>query len=208
MFVMSHYLIGNFIYKSLLKEYSNASLNIQLLFEFGNVLPDLHPKLSQTNHYLECTYADLEKYVKQSQDQNLSSNQRILSLGIVCHFLSDYFCTYHAFPYYKKQSIIKHLFYELKLHIQLTYLLLFQRKNLIECADYTFDSYTDIHTMIAALQQDYFNGKTSIMTDIIFALRASYITASTLLGHPLNCFEEESHVLWWPLAASERAFLP
>ena len=184
MFVMSHYLIGNFIYKSLFKESPHTSINIQLLFEYGNVLPDLHPRLSQINHYLESTCDDLEKYVNQSQNQNLSPNQRILSLGIVCHFLSDYFCKYHAFSYYKKQSIIKHLFYELKLHIQLMYLLLFQKERLNVYSDYNLESHSDIHTMIDTLQQDYFNEKTSILTDIIFALRASYITASSLLDYP------------------------
>ncbi len=206
MLVVSHYLIGNYIYKSLFHDSNNKSFISQILFAYGNVLPDLHPRLSQIDHYVTCTSAYLEEFTKKSQNSNISVNQRIVSLGVICHFLSDYFCTYHAFPSYRKKSIFRHLFYELRLHLHLTFLLLFYKKTLTALFTDNIQTYSDINTMITMLQQDYFKEEVCMMSDIVFAFRATYMAASWLLDFPVHHMGENAHSLWWPVQESERSF--
>lgn len=206
MFVGSHFRIGSFVYKSVLTKYQKKSLLNQYLFKWGNVLPDIYHELSKVDHYIEFTLDYVEDLIQIIQDRSNPSFQRSISLGIVCHFLSDYFCAYHALAPYKKRSILQHLIYELKLDICLTYCLLFPKqlkKKLSICEE---TKYPTIKNIILSLQLDYFKEKPSIMNDILFALRATSIAVAHLQETTVNSVENELEVIWWSHNSSERSF--
>lgn len=206
-FVGTHYCIGSFIYKSVLSNFQKSSLLNKYLFKWGNVLPDIHHKLSQVDHYVEHTLEYVKVHSKMIQDQTIPTNQRFISLGIICHFLSDYFCTYHALAPYKNRSMLRHLFYELKLHVCMRYSLLFPNQ-LQEKLSISKDiTYPNIEDLILSLQRDYFKERTSIMNDILFALRATSIAIAHLQEVPANSLESVMEMIWWSRNSSERSFL-
>lgn len=206
MFVGTHYRIGSFVYKFTLTQFPKNSLISKYLFKWGNVLPDLHYEMSQVSHHLEFTLNHVEDHIKIFQDQSIPAYQRSISLGIVCHFLSDYFCTYHALAPYKNLSLLRHLIYELKLHVQLSYYLLFPKQLHGKLALSETSIYPDIHTLIHSLQQDYFNQKTCILNDILFALRATSIAAAHLQEIPVDNEENMFEMIWWQQTSSERSY--
>ena len=74
--------------------------------------------MATRKHYLSETYDLYEKHLKLTQDTTKNAWERSLALGVVCHFLGDYFCKYHAKKPYTFSGLYLHLMYELKLHIK------------------------------------------------------------------------------------------
>lgn len=206
MFVGTHYRIGTFVYKSVLTKFQKSSFIDQYFFKIGNVLPDLHHELSQVNHYPEFTLDYIKEHTRIIQDHSIPTYKRSLSLGIICHFLSDYFCTYHALEPYKSRSTLQHLVYELKLHFRISYCLLFPKQLQKKLAICEAIRYPDIQTIIRTLQRDYFQENINIMNDILFALRATSITVAHLQELPVNTIENESLMLWWSQTGTERRY--
>ncbi|MBC7958630.1 MAG: zinc dependent phospholipase C family protein [Vallitaleaceae bacterium] len=206
MFVGSHYRIGTFVYKSVITKFQKGTLINQFLFKCGNVLPDVHHKLAQVDHHLEFTLDYVKDHIKIFQDQSIPSYRRSISLGIVCHFISDYFCTYHALAPYKNHSTLKHLIYELKLHLHLCYYLLFPKQLQEKLAINIATKYPDIQTMIHTIQRDYFKEKTCIMNDILFSLRASSIAVAHLQENPVISLDNVIEMMSWSQTGYERSY--
>ncbi len=87
-------------------------------FMFGNIKPDIDPKLSSVPHikntamdFVSCEIKSLlsmEDKIKNKCTREFSER-----LGLVTHYLSDFFCYAHS--EYFKGNILKHYLYENKL---------------------------------------------------------------------------------------------
>lgn len=114
----------------ILYDYFLKKLNFKLnkiAFMYGNIKPDFCGKDIECPHILSDSIYKLEEYSNILINSNLSNKDFSVSLGIICHFICDYFCLYHG-EKYKNKNIFSHNLYEIILHIK--FLILFIRGKL------------------------------------------------------------------------------
>ncbi|MDP4110407.1 MAG: zinc dependent phospholipase C family protein [Bacillota bacterium] len=106
---MGHMLIASKTCELLEKEYGLA-VN-RPAFMLGNVLPDTSPRMKRPVHRIENWGDRVNLMIDKLETGVPVSNRRYsLRLGVVCHFVSDFFCLAHNDAYYLKQ--IAHFIYE------------------------------------------------------------------------------------------------
>lgn len=114
MLINTHMLMAEDLYKSI-KDITNIDI-CRNSFIYGNVKPDIVYRLSSLPHkideLIDPICEDMEGIIstKFRSDQQLS-----VDLGVICHFLCDFFCGPH---FYADMSnhIVSHLNYEKNLH--------------------------------------------------------------------------------------------
>lgn len=109
MFVFTHLMIGKYFAKRIVKKDKAIK---KRWFLYGCIYPDIS-KLSKVSHNLESTEMIMADYLQKAVDANNSKDQSFY-LGIVSHYLEDYFCKVHG---KEKVSAIRHFLYEAKLHL-------------------------------------------------------------------------------------------
>lgn len=121
MIVDTHLLISNILYKYL---WTNMNFKLdKVAFAYGNIKPDFIDKDIRCPHTLDESLHSVNKYSEKLMKEKLSIKEFSIALGVICHFICDYFCLYHRDGNDKK-GIFQHLYYELILHIKLITLLL------------------------------------------------------------------------------------
>lgn len=115
MFVFTHWMIGKYFAKKMRLSHRTFS---RKWFLYGNIYPDIS-KLSKAPHYMEESRSTMQLYMDKAQNtddlKDLSFN-----LGVVCHYLCDYFCKVHG---KSKVQTFKHFLYEFELHFYIMKLL-------------------------------------------------------------------------------------
>ena len=122
MFVNTHLLIG----KSLVENINeNKSFFISdKNFIYGNIKPDISSKYVLQKHYLEESLEMIFTKVEYLCTLNLDCISKYFSiskfsqeLGVICHFLCDFFCVPHSRRWEMTHSMNKHITYEKELSI-------------------------------------------------------------------------------------------
>lgn len=169
----SHVEVANYFYTRLKGSSLGFKLNKQSFF-YGSVLPDKQ-RHKFNAHYYKDSKPDYEKHLIRANNQNLSDSERSESLGVVCHFICDYFCKYHSVEPYKNVVGIRHFIYEAQIHFVLKSIQI-RRKlfgvNTIEERIFTgFDLSKLVGEFgnIEKLMSEYLNQKESIVNDLTFA---------------------------------------
>jgi hypothetical protein len=187
--VDTHILISQILYKYLLKQL-DFKLN-RLAFAYGNIKPDFINKDIKCSHTLDESLNSVKKYSEELMRGNISVEEFSKSLGVICHFLCDYFCIYHREGNDKK-GVFEHLGYELKLHIKLLILLLGGRLK--------FDNYVmvenSLESILINLQKKYNLEEKSLNRDINYALfAASQISKLVVCSNQLYFEKKETNIL-------------
>lgn len=123
MLVGTHNKIAGYVYDNVIKKYIPYSYLNKAMFKVGNIMPDIAIRLSRLDHTREGAMDVCYEHMCNSQEQTLSFGERLANLGVSNHFLTDFFCIYHFDKTSKKRNIVKHLFYEFRIHLLLIYLL-------------------------------------------------------------------------------------
>ena len=113
MLVNTHILIGEKVYQNLYELFkTNLCKN---KFIYGNIKPDLVYRLSSKSHCIDDSLDFVLEEVNQLILSKDCKEEFSVKLGVINHFLSDFFCSPH---YFKDDfnGLIKHLNYELHLH--------------------------------------------------------------------------------------------
>jgi len=196
MIVGSHYHIGGFVYRYVVSKYIPYSPVDKIIFQAGNLLPDFSKKLSKIEHSIIGSADPFSFHIEKAKDPALSNSERVLSMGVVCHYLSDYFCTYHSKEPFKNHSILRHLLYELRLHFVFCTMLPFSKKLIsqISCEIDNIENpdvkgfkaksktdYSDIEAILPHLQRIYHSQKSTIRNDIKFALLATLLSTDSVM---------------------------
>ncbi len=228
MLVGSHYRIGSFVYRNIISRHLPYSSIEKKLFQVGNMYPDFSKILSRIEHTVEGSAIPFQHYVQKVRDASLSLEERMVSMGVMCHYLSDSFCAYHSKEPFVRQSLTRHLFYEFKVHLVLLRLILFPRRlyrelvgeksaptlenaafageksaptleNAVFVRDYSASSdkkipdsglrsfldadtkETDLRSIHLSLLKDYHAQKSSIKTDIRYALKATLFSSALMM---------------------------
>lgn len=117
MLVQTHRLISQAV-DSVIQEKLNISINEEA-FVYGSIKPDFYPQLMLMSHYKDSSSQYIFDRILMLQNHSPSLNPKdlksySLELGVVSHFLADFFCGAHNEA--KKGSLSSHLLYELQLH--------------------------------------------------------------------------------------------
>lgn len=157
-------------------------------FILGNIIPDINKKYNFFHDYNKSIELVNDKIFKilyeKSTKLEISKN-----LGIINHFIADYFCSYHTFEEYKSKSIAEHFKYELQLHY---YLKLYNKeiehkeKNLVNDL-----SINDINNFIESMLQKYLGNNQSMLNDITFAFKVIFLVNKVILRELLYLEETE-----------------
>ena len=122
MFVNTHILIGKSIVENINE---NKSFFISdKNFIYGNIKPDISSKYVLQKHYLEESLEMIFTKVEYLCTLNLDCISKYFSiskfsqeLGVICHFLCDFFCIPHSRRWEMTHSMNKHITYEKELSI-------------------------------------------------------------------------------------------
>ena len=122
MFVNTHILIGKSIVENINE---NKSFFISdKNFLYGNIKPDISSKYVLQKHYLEESLEMIFTKVEYLCTLNLDCISKYFSiskfsqeLGVICHFLCDFFCVPHSRRWEMTHSMNKHITYEKELSI-------------------------------------------------------------------------------------------
>jgi len=170
MFIGSHIKIGSYVYSHLKLSHSLLFKLDRISFIYGNVKPDIHPSLYIYDHFFETTRDILDIEIKKICNPLLDDKIRSIALGVLCHFISDYNCTYHARMPYKKQSMPKHFAYELLLHSRFLYFLSHMKTLKKSLSSITYTPLDQVNTSIQKCLWDYYNMPSSMDNDVLFTL--------------------------------------
>lgn len=149
----------------------------RMSFIYGNIKPDLEKELREKSHRYEDTIHYVMEKIQNLTDLELSKNEFSKELGVICHFISDFFCTYHK-KKYEKENIFKHLLYETKLHIYLKNKIKKRETFLFEKKDN--EIIYDLRKMVIKMHEEYMSKEHTKDNDIIFALNCAMMISSKL----------------------------
>lgn len=149
--------------------YFNNKLNVRLdkrAFIYGNIYPDINPNKCTSDHTLKGSIGFILKYQDKLMNERISTEDYSTYLGIMCHFICDYFCLYHQ-ESHRNRSTLEHFVYELKLDAVFTALLVSNKLYYERFIQY---GNRDIISLILSMQNKYHKEKINFCRDIRYAL--------------------------------------
>lgn len=88
-------------------------------FIYGNVKPDIISKYKLKKHYMDESYEMILRKIDFLKKLDLDKMEKIFTkkefsqeIGVICHFLADFFCVAHSERWEFKHSMIIHIKYE------------------------------------------------------------------------------------------------
>ncbi len=114
----SHKIISEHVYK-VVTDTLGVKLNKNQLI-YGSIKPDLTPKFLRLEHFKPESFNQIMDEVKELSISQFSENSLFIKqfsqqLGVVTHFIADYFCVPHNDRNTYKNHFIDHVVYEYKL---------------------------------------------------------------------------------------------
>lgn len=184
MLVGTHMLIGQRVYDNL-QESFKVNMN-KKGFIYGNIKPDLDYRLSSKSHCME----DSLDFVLDEINRLLLLNEIVyiqqfsIDMGVINHFLADFFCSPHYHKSKEFDGIIKHMNYEFNLHKTFKKMI---REEALDISKLKTDKYirNTLLNTILSLEDDYKKQKQSMENDIYYALRAATIASNYILDNSI-----------------------
>lgn len=122
MLVNTHIIIGKTVIDNI--DSDKLFMVSEKNFLYGNVKPDMVSKYKLKKHYLEESFKMIMDKIKYLSRLTLEDIRKRFSmskfsqeLGVICHFLCDFFCVPHSERWEFKHSMNKHIKYERELAI-------------------------------------------------------------------------------------------
>ena len=185
MLIYSHKRMSEFIYFNI-KENTSFTLN-KLMFKLGNMSPDMPLYHRHLKHYKYQNFDAILQMIDELSMINPSESISKLNLysyrlGVITHYISDYFCLPHNDRETYSDKLKEHLLYEKNMHKDV---LNYSNENTIyeDLADF---SDFDIKSVIDSFMDMYIADEQSSKNDIRYAISASSMIASILLIHSLS----------------------
>lgn len=186
MVIASHHIMSKHIFDSIMK---NTSIRLnKARFTLGNMSPDLPLYHSHLKHYKNQNYGYVLDMIAEllDTDPRDSGAQKYYSykLGVVCHYMCDYFCLPHHNRAYFHDKLGQHLRYEFDLHDQI---------KAFDSADYIADltiaqlrdeadaQPLDFITLIERYHARYMQEQPSFMMDARYAISITSLLASVIV---------------------------
>jgi hypothetical protein len=190
----SHILIGKLLYTYLNREYG-----IRLdrkYFVRGNYSPDFSVGLLLRPHYMKYKLGFVEREIEALSDLRLDSaeigREPSKRLGILCHYLADFFCLAHSEGF--DRNMIVHVAYERRLHRFLA-----SRRTALSSIRYLPEAGDRIppgklSARLGEYHADYLRASRSMGNDIVFSIQVcAEILVSLIRFSPEHLIHSESH---------------
>ena len=193
MLSFSHTVVARYYYALLQKKQLSFELD-KRAFLHGNILPDLERSRFNTHHWDE-SRSDYEHYLARAKDGRLGSIERSEALGIVCHFMCDYFCKFHTIQPYRQIQDHRHFLYEAMLHVRLRTIMIKRTIIRLNPAEEAVFSDGDLYKSVMAngrldhLMNTYLQQSESLVHDLSFQLAA--VRAALMSTFNLDYIENE-----------------
>lgn len=162
----THLIIARIAYEYVLKK-TNFQLDYQA-FAYGNIKPDLDKSCINYGHTFEDSMDVINAYAEELIESKISVKEFSEALGVICHFVCDYFCLHHCREYWKKDPIA-HGIYEVKLHAR--FLKLYSSGNIK--ISYKCKPEKSLKDIVKKLLRKYNLKAKGMETDIVYALIAT-----------------------------------
>lgn len=180
MLINTHFIISKSVLDNL---DSNKSFFLsEKNFIYGNIKPDISSKYVLNKHYLEESLSMVLEKIKYLCQLTLDSLKKYFSisklsqeLGVICHFLCDFFTTPHRERWEFTHSMNKHVTYEKEL-ASYAKEMDFSNCDLNHKIDYTVEEF------FHSLYKKYKNCKTSYENDLKYS---SYV-CNMIVNHVLD----------------------
>ncbi|HFE9683636.1 TPA: zinc dependent phospholipase C family protein [Clostridium perfringens] len=118
MLMNTHILIAQNILRDVDVDFKISDKN----FIYGNVKPDMVSKYKLKKHYLDESFDMIVNKIKKLASLSMDDFKKKFSisrfsqeLGVICHFICDFFCIPHSERWEFKHSMNKHVKYEKEL---------------------------------------------------------------------------------------------
>lgn len=183
MIVDTHLLMSQILYKYLSSQ-TSFKLN-RIAFAYGNIKPDFFDKEIKCSHTLDESLYSVNKFSEELMRRNISNKDFSRGLGVICHFVCDYFCLYHR-EGNEKKGVVEHLFYELFLHVKLLTLIFKAKLNLNNLEMFE----NSVQDIVMKQQKKYNLEPKSLTRDINHALFASLQTLKFIVYSSQLYFEK------------------
>ena len=162
----THLLIARIAYEHVLKK-TNVKLDYQA-FAYGNIKPDLDKSCINCWHTFEDSVNIINAYAEELVESKVSVKEFSEALGMICHFVCDYFCLHHGREYWKKDPIA-HGIYEVKLHVR--FLKLYKNGNIK--ISYKCKPEKSLKEIVDKFRRKYNSKPIGITKDIVYSLVAA-----------------------------------
>ncbi|MEM1484719.1 zinc dependent phospholipase C family protein [Oscillospiraceae bacterium PP1C4] len=168
--LFSHITMGRYLYT-----YFTEHLGVELdkaSFVKWNVMPDIAPSLLKLSHFKKDIYdlvmARAEHLAREGEQMSVWEYSK--QLGILCHFMSDFFCYAHSENF--DGSKIGHLKYEIKMQFYG-----YRRRNMLHAVDLIsnateIDQSAALYEQINELHALYSKIAPSYGVDFVYSLTA------------------------------------
>ncbi len=152
-------------------------------FQFGSIMPDL--LLVNPDHVIEKSLSFIDALINELQtgiaiDASSAETQKFfVKLGIVCHYVADYFCHVHNDRHYKQ--VFYHAWYENRLRIE------FNCLNLKQLSSIGLHALVDPNHLVDHIQanhQAYLAEKPDFSQDICYTMKITTVIIASILD---NC---------------------
>lgn len=114
MIIWTHRLMAEFVFETVSS--SRQGVLDRKAFIHGNMLPDLNSRYRQFRHYTHDCWSYLELLTEEMDNLICSTVCGSEKMGVICHFIADFFCKVHNQPYLEELSLLDHVVYEYQLH--------------------------------------------------------------------------------------------
>lgn len=191
--MQTHSLIGQAV-ASVIHEKLNIPLNKEA-FQYGSIKPDFYPNLMMIPHYKESSAIVIYKRILDLQSKRLPTvpkdlKQYSLELGVINHFMADYFCGAHNER--KKSSLPNHLMYELELAKcfsnsnikKIALSIINNRRTQLELKAGLLDYINKKHL-------EYLNRPADMLKDILYSLELCLVVSSEILFKSMSNISEQ-----------------
>jgi hypothetical protein len=186
MFTQTHRLIGETIGTIIRKEY--PAILDENAFQYGCMIPDYYLRFLSIPHYKNKSFEYITGMIQKKRclPQNIKEKQCFSTdLGIIAHYLSDYFCQAHN--YSKYDNCMNHLIYEGKLSAEFKRVNLqkFCSSNLSGHRNHKLGSLVNLPAFINNRHLEYRNENRQMRTDIAFCLEVATTVVLTIVNYTL-----------------------
>lgn len=188
MLIHSHKKMSEFIYSNI-ESQTSFSLN-KFIFKTGNMSPDLPIYHRHLKHYKHQNFSYIIEMINDlsliDPTENVSAhNSYSYKLGVVAHYVCDYFCLPHHDREQYKDHLTKHLIYEKQLHKEVKN---YSKEGLgdiekYETSDFNIDNLISIFDDFT---EKYLAEENSFETDIKYAITAASMVCSIVVAQSLK----------------------
>lgn len=192
MITSTHILFSKVLYENCMKD-----LNFKLdkyKFMYGNIKPDIFCNYFKDNHTIKGSIQIVEESSKKLINGKNNIGEFSVELGVICHYVCDYFCIYHT-EEYANNNIFEHISYEKRLHNKALDMI---KNKKIKIKARTNLPKEDIVEFIYKMQEIYFNEKQSLIRDITYALETANTIAEWIVYYSIlkdkKCLDDHKTV--------------